>query len=362
MALIALSLMAIAWLTQSLRFIDLIVNRGLGVGTFLYLSSLMLPSLLWIIIPVALFISIVYVYNKLSIDSELIVFQGAGIDKYGIMKPAIYFAILATILSYLISLYLLPASYREFKDMQAFVRDNYASLLLQEGVFANPSKGLTVYIRERENNGMLRGMLVHDNRDENKSITYMAEEGQLVQTSTGPRFLLVNGNRQEIDKKNNELILLYFERYSVELGLFNTGLTQARWREPQERYLGELFFPEDTPDQFLQKLYAEGHNRLIWPIYNMVLALVALAIFATGEFSRHGYARKIFISSISAMAVISWGLSLNNLVAKNHAFTSISYLTVFVLIASILYLIFEDKKLFTRAWWMEKLRHIKSSV
>ena len=42
------------WLTQSLRFVELIINRGLSLGAFLYLTSLLLPSFLVIILPVAL--------------------------------------------------------------------------------------------------------------------------------------------------------------------------------------------------------------------------------------------------------------------------------------------------------------------
>ena len=52
--LITLSITCIIWLTQSLRFIDLIINRGLNIASFLYLSILLIPSLLSIAVPIAL--------------------------------------------------------------------------------------------------------------------------------------------------------------------------------------------------------------------------------------------------------------------------------------------------------------------
>ena len=43
---ITASLTGIIWLTQALRFIDFMISRGLSAGDFMYLTGLMVPSLL----------------------------------------------------------------------------------------------------------------------------------------------------------------------------------------------------------------------------------------------------------------------------------------------------------------------------
>ena len=58
--LITASLTGIVWLTQVLRFLDFILNRGLSLGDFMYLTGLMLPSLLLILMPICLCIAVVY--------------------------------------------------------------------------------------------------------------------------------------------------------------------------------------------------------------------------------------------------------------------------------------------------------------
>ena len=205
------TLTGIIWLTQSLRFVDLIVNKGLSFIDFFYLSSLIVPSLLLIILPVSLFTTILFAYNKLIIESELIVLRGAGLNQFALAKPAIIVACMVTVLSYIISLYLLPSSYRQFKDKQAFIRDNYASLLLQEGVFNSPVNGLTIYLDKRDFNGKLTGILVHDTRDPDHPVTMMAEEGRLVKDQDGKhQFDLINGTRQEINHRDGQLSLLNF--------------------------------------------------------------------------------------------------------------------------------------------------------
>lgn len=346
--LISLSLTFLVWLTQSLRFVDLIINRGLGASTFLYLSTLLLPSLLSVVLPIALFISVAFVYSKLTMDSELIVLKSAGLSKFSLIKPALYAGLVATVIGYSISLYLLPASYREFKDMQSFIRDNYISSLLQEGVFNNPIKGMTVYIREIHDDGMLKGILVHDNRNIKLPVSMMAEEGQLVNAVGGPRFILVKGNRQEISQDDGHLSLLYFERYAIDIASY-TKAREMRWREPEERFLDELFWPEDNTSTILvQKLNAEGHQRLVWPLYNIVLSLIGVMIFVTGEFNRRGNALKTLTHSVAAFLTLAGSITLNNLTANNANFAPVMYMLVLSAIAGCFYLILRNERGLTK--------------
>jgi lipopolysaccharide export system permease protein len=324
---ITLTLTMVVWLTQSIRFIELIINRGLGFSTFLYLSLLMMPSLISIILPIALFITILYVYNKMIMSSELIVLEGAGLSKLALAKPAFIIGGSITLIGYFLTLYLLPASFREFKDMQAFIRDNYASVLLQEEVFNSPTPGLTVYIQERDENGMLKGIFVHDDRTLGKPVTMMAQVGKLIQTPTGLTFDLQFGNRQEIDQQQGQLSLLYFDHYSLDLSMF-TKSKMNRWREPQERYLNELFTPDKEHPNMSGKLEAEGHQRLTWPLFNLTLTLLALIAMFSGTFNRRGQWKRMLLATCIAVALIIFSIGLNNIIANNPEFSILVYMNV----------------------------------
>src|ERR1700722_11536232 len=113
--LITLSLTSIIWLTQALRFIDFIVNRGISFVSFLELTLLLIPSLMLFVIPFAFLCAALYVYYRLMMDSELLVLSGAGLSRFQIALPAIRIALIGTLFSYCISLYILPVSYHEFK-------------------------------------------------------------------------------------------------------------------------------------------------------------------------------------------------------------------------------------------------------
>ena len=321
--LITFSLTSIVWLTQALRFIDFIVNQGVSVALFLHLTILLVPSLLLLIMPPALFCAVLFVYNKLTADSELVVMQAMGLSRWRLAAPALEVAAAVALIGYMIALYVQPVSYTQFKDMQSFLRTNYVSILLQDGVFSNPVDGLTVFIRERDKNGGLHGILVHDNRQPTMSVTMMAEEGKLVQTPQGPRFLLVNGNRQEVN--DGRLSLLNFESYTLDISLY-TNAMDARKPDNQELFISQLLTPDDTlTPQENRKRVAEAHQRIIWPAYTLTLTLVAIAMLLSGQFNRRGQWQRITFAAGIATALLFAAVGLRGAMALQPAMVVAAY-------------------------------------
>ena len=326
--LVCIGLTCVIWLTQSLRFVDLIVNRGLELAAFVSLTLHLLPTYLVIVIPIAFFAALLFTYNRLTSDSELVILKAAGLSPRTMAAPGIALALILTTICYSMTLYFLPSSYREFKDLQFLVRHNYSAVLLKEGVFNSLGDNLTVYVRERAGDGDLYGILMQDSRDAKQSVTIMAEHGKFVRTDSGPKVILINGNRQEIDEKTSRLQLLYFDRYTVDLG--NLGQApEYRWREPRERYLPGLFFPEDTADDQNNsgKLIAEGHQRLTSPLYNLAFLFIALATLFSGDFNRRGQTGRIMFAATMGIVIQVLAISINSLAAKNPAVIALMYAT-----------------------------------
>jgi lipopolysaccharide export system permease protein len=344
-ALVTLTLTLAIWLTQSLRFVELIVNRGLSLQSYLYLTLLLLPSFLSLMLPVALFTAVLFTYNKLIADSELVVLRAAGLGPFQLARPGLTLAAVIVGLGYLLSLYLLPWSYRQFKDFEFNVRSDYSAVLLKEGAFNNVSAGITVYIRSREADGELQGILIHDNRVRDKTFTLMAERGRLAMTEDGPRVVLVNGNRQQFDAETGKLSLLYFDRYSVDLGKVGQA-QQNRWREPRERYISELLFPDNSPDDqaYATRLYAEAHNRLTSPMLGFAYTLISLAALLSGEFNRRGQSRRVMAAILLSAMVQTGSIAMTNALIRWPKLAPAPYIAVALVILAAL-------------WWLSRSRH-----
>ncbi len=342
---VTLALTGVVWLSQSLRFVDLIINRGLSFFTFVYLTFLLLPSFLAVLLPVALFCAVAYTYHRLTVDSEIVVLRSAGLSDMALMKPALIMAGLMVALCYAITLYLQPAGFREFKDRQFVIRADYSRILLREGSFNTLGDGLTVYIRERLANGEVLGILVHDNRDRDAPVTMMAERGVLLKSPGGPYLSLFKGNRQEMNRERGKLSLLYFDRHNVDL----SDLIDAegpRWREPRERYIHELFRePQDDGElAYKYELRAEGHNRLVSPLYSLVMTLIALASLLGGEFNRRGRAARMIFAGAIAVAFQGLALGLTYIIVKMPLLTPLPYANVAIWTAAALYVLHYRRK------------------
>src|SRR3954451_2404365 len=128
-------LTALIWLTQSLRFIDLVVNRGLSMSVFLRLTSLLIPSFIAVILPITTYIVIQFVYQRMAGDRELTVMRAAGLSPWALARPALAVAVIVTVMGYGLSIWGVPASMRAFKEYQWEIRNRLAAFLLQDGVF-----------------------------------------------------------------------------------------------------------------------------------------------------------------------------------------------------------------------------------
>jgi len=318
----------VIWLVYSLRLIDLIVNRGISTGTFLYLTLLSLPNLLDIIVPIALFTVVMFVYSKLITDREIAVMRAAGVSQLGLAYPAFLLTGAVVAFSYFLNLWLVPESYRNFKDMQWDIRFKYSHVLLQEGRFNHVGKGIVVYVRERSQDGQLLGILMHDNRNEEHPYTMMASRGAMVETDQGAQVVMFDGNRQEISPDSGQLSLLYFDRSVVKLPQ-PQGHSGIRHREARERTVSELFDVEnDTnldPKNF-GKFRVEGHKRLLAPVRAAGYTLIGLGCILSGVASRRTQWRRILISIFVLLGLLGSAVGLENHVAKNQDWVPLLYL------------------------------------
>jgi lipopolysaccharide export system permease protein len=302
-ALFAFLMTVVVWLTQSLRLLDLVINRGQSAPTFVYLSILILPSLLVIILPIAYFAGSLYALTKLNQDSELVVMSSAGYSRAQIAVPVLTAAAIVMALTYLCGLYLMPAGQRAMKDKVLDIRADVGAALLDEGEFNTPAPGLTVFIRELNSDGHIRGVLVHDSRNKKHPISYLAESGQLAQTPAGARLLMYDGTIEQTGTSGAQLSVLKFKSYAFDLDQF-AGQTHATDRATSERFLNELFWPPSTLKPAARAAYfAEGNNRLAQPLYCIAFGLIALAVIARGRRVRGAQALRITLAAVAAASL-----------------------------------------------------------
>lgn len=296
-------------LQQSIRFVDLIVNRGLPASDLAYLSVLITPRVLSVVLPVAVFGATIFTYHRMQAGSELVILRSAGINSFRLAKPGLIAALVCTFFSYFFALYLMPVSSQELRSYLSSARSEIGAVLIKEGQFNAIRDDLTVYARRREENGDLIGLVIHSEQANGDQVTVIAKRGAVVDSPTGARILLANGRQQTLSQ--GQLHDIEFEEYVFDL-VEEEQAGPEIWREPRERFLPDLLSPSNSPGDvaYRGKLIAEGHSRLAQPLLAIAYVAAGLVIFLKTEFSRQSSAKPILaaIGIMVGLLVINLGL------------------------------------------------------
>lgn len=302
-ALLTLLLTCVILLTQSLRLLDLVINRGQSAPTFIYLTILILPGLLVIILPIAFFFGTLFTLSRLNGDSELVVMASAGYSQRQLAAPVFIAAALVMAITWACALWLMPAGQRALNAKVVDIRADIGAALLNEGEFNSPALGLTVFIRQLSSDGQIKGILVHDSRDLKRPITYLAEKGVLAQTPQGARLIMLDGTVEQSAQSGSQLSVLKFQRDVINLDQF-AGPMRSNQRQTNERFLSELLNPDSSLTQKIRNSYlAEAHNRLSQPLYCLAFAMIALAAILKVRRQRSALAKRLTMAALAAAAV-----------------------------------------------------------
>ena len=324
-ALFTFLLTSVIWLSQSLRLLDLVINRGQSAPIFLYLTVLILPRLLVYILPMAFFAGTLFGLNKLNSDSELVVMSAAGFSRRQLLAPVMMAAVIMMALTYLCSLYLMPLGERAMKSKVLDIRSDIGTAILNEGEFNTPTNELTVFIRELSPDGHIRGILVHDNRDALRPTTYIAEGGVLADTPAGARLIMRDGTIEQSSLGGSHLSVLRFQTYVFDLDQF-TGPAQATQLDTSERFLPELLWPGQHVDKRVANAYfAEANNRIAAPLYCLAFALIAFAAVTRGRGGRGAYALRLTMACAFAGVIRIIGYGAQGAAARNPALCTLLY-------------------------------------
>lgn len=317
----------VIWLTQSLRVIDTVVNNGQSARVFLEFTALLLPMVLSIVLPVSVFAAVLFAINRLFTDSEIVVMLASGLSGTSLLRAVAVFSTLVMIAVFALTLYLMPTAQREMRDRITQIRGDVAVAFVREGQFLTPLRDVSVYLRETGRAGEMFGVLVHDERDPGRVVTYTAERALLVRDDKGTRLVMFDGVAQSADQPStSSLSILRFDRLSYDLTPFaEPGPTRAR--KPSEMYLPDLLEIDEAraAPRSVGDFRAEAHEALSAPLYVLALPLLAVAFVISAGFRRQGFAGRIVLAAVVGLGLRLMGLAAKSLVTGAAAFWPVMY-------------------------------------
>jgi lipopolysaccharide export system permease protein len=283
-----IALTGLVWVTQALRQIDVMTNKGQSLLVFFSITGLTLPSLVAIIAPVALFAGVLYCLNKLNGDSELVVISASGVSPGRLLRP--FLGLFALVFALEAGLYLdvMPWSFQAIENLTTLVRADFIANLARPGAFTELESGFIFHFRERAPDGSLRGVFMQDRRDPAHITTYISEAGKTAEKD-GQTYLLLSKGSYQRPERSGDSAIVTFEDYAIDLSQFTRkGETTRR---PRVMTTLQLIAPDpkdaSTP-RLGGRLRAELLDRLASPFYAFAAGLIGFAALGEARTTRQG--------------------------------------------------------------------------
>jgi lipopolysaccharide export system permease protein len=268
------------------KLIEMIVNSGVGFSEILILLVFISPSFLIFTIPMAVLLSILITFGRLSGDSEIIAFKASGMSLYQLFLPVSILSIGAYLLTTFLVLYGLPWGTQGFKTTLYKIAQSKADIEIKERVFNDAFDGLVVYVEEVPIEGKkMEGILIYDERDQEKTNTIFAKEGFLSSNPVSQEVILrlFSGDIHRFDPRSNVYQKVKFDTYDLrlELGRAISGLGrklrdhEMSVDDVKEKIKKKRGAGEDTTGQEveLQKRYAIPFACIVFGLLGVPLGI-----------------------------------------------------------------------------------------
>ncbi len=302
----SLILVLVLWINRAVRLFDRLIADGQSAWVFLELTSLSLPGLIRIVLPLSAFVAAVYVTNRMSAESELTVVQATGYSPFRLARPVLYFGAIVAVVMTVLTHFLMPLSFERLKLRSDEIAQNLTARLLTPGEFLSPTDGITFYIREISQSGEMLDIFISEDSDPDWRVTYTASRAYLVRNDTGPQLVMVNGLTQALNTQSGRLVTTGFDNFVYDVGALVSD-DGERTRSLSALMSWELWFPSpellSTSGQSTQQLRLLVHDRFAQASLGFVAGLIGFSALVAGGFSRFGLWRNILFAVLLIIAL-----------------------------------------------------------
>lgn len=292
------TLTMILFLDKILFLTELIVNKGVTFVEVVKMMAYISPAFLALTIPMSTLVAATVVFSQLSADSELIAMRSNGMSFLHLMKPVMFFSILAYLITNIIMFYALPWGNYSFKKLVFEIVQTRANIEIKPSVFNKDFDHLVLFVKEKEGGHILHDIFIADTSEKDNPKIIVAEEGVI---ASDPELFkiqlqLKNGTIHGLAEKRKNYQLLNFTRYDLTLDLPSSNdmqkgasrgnrelsLKELRKKIKRKKIEGEKVFKEEVE---LSKKFSLPFTCLVFAFIGAPLGVTSARSGRSGSFA-----------------------------------------------------------------------------
>lgn len=272
---------------NTVKVYSLLFAKGETIGAILKIMSYMTIFLSIFTIPMALTLSVNFVYTSLSKNSEMVILKSAGLSLLRIYLPAFIFTIFIFVILFYDSSFLVRKAKLAYRKTIISVVKNKLYVGIREKTFYEGLKGSTVYVKEisPDHKRLNRVFFVKNN-----DTAIASKHAYFIDTSGG--FILRFKDASLYSKTDNTINTGTFKAYDMDINMSKTLNLPSYKNDTHFMNILELYrYFKKTHDK--NALYIINKNM----VFSTSVLLLSFIAFLLGiVLSRNGKSAGIIIS------------------------------------------------------------------
>ncbi len=229
-----------------LEVLNMIIGKGLNAFIILQVFVLNLAWMLALAIPMAVLVSTLMAFGRLSQDNEITALKVSGVSIYRLILPALVASILITGVMVFFNDRVLPELNHQARLLMTDIHQKRPTWNLKENVFIDEIPGYHILIKKVDpHSSDVRGITIYDLKNRRIPRTIIAEKGEVEFTPDGNTlvFRLFKGEVHETDEKDPQRYRrVSFDKQTIYIHNVGSKLirSQSDYRTDREKTSAQM--------------------------------------------------------------------------------------------------------------------------
>ena len=162
---------AIAWTVRAVNFLDLIVEDGHSIKTYLTFSLLNLTNIVTKFIPLTFFIALTVSIAKFERQNEFLILWTAGLNKIKIVNLFFLISVLILCIQIFFSTFITPNALSKSRSLVKLSDLNSINSIIKTNDFSDSFKSVTFYVETKNENNEMENIFIRDENNAFKNLT-----------------------------------------------------------------------------------------------------------------------------------------------------------------------------------------------
>ena len=293
---------AIAWTVRAVNFLDLVVENGHSINTYLLFSLLNVTNIVTKFIPLTFLLSLIIVIQKFERQNELIILWTTGLNKIRLVNLFFKISLLILLIQLIFAVFITPNSLNKSRSLIKLSDLASISSVIKINKFSDSFEDVTFFVENINSNNELENIFIRDESNTFKGLindssdssntTIIARSG----LASSDRLVLYDGMIQT-ENKNGNINNVEIRKTQLLIDpLLPRTITQPKLQETFTSSLIQCVADKSDQENSIKRLNCPQSNlkkeiietlsrRIGMPIYIPLISLICsfLLIFAKEE-------------------------------------------------------------------------------